>query len=122
MFPCIGYLKLAKKLGISQKVKFLGGKPHDELAKIYNMCDIFVLANCQEITPAVNEALACEKPVVVMETGGCKFAIPSNDYGLIAKRFNIHDMADKIITLIKNKWAPHLKFGEHNLIGRDKRQ
>ena len=100
-------VKLAKKLGISQKVKFLGGKPHDELAKIYNMCDIFVLANCQEITPAVNEALACEKPVVVMETGGCKFAIPSNDYGLIAKRFNIHDMADKIITLIKNKEVRH---------------
>src|SRR3989338_8341116 len=61
------YLKnLAKKLKVEKNVKFLGSKGHNELAKIYNMSDIFVLANYQEITPAVNEALACEKPVVVM--------------------------------------------------------
>lgn len=95
--------KLAKKLNIENNVKFLGKKGHDELAKIYNMCDVFVLANYQEITPAVNEALACEKPVVAMECGGYKFVIPNKRYGLIAKKFDVEDMAKKIVQLIKNK-------------------
>ena len=99
-----GYLKeLAKKLGVEGKVNFLGNKGHEELAKIYNMSDIFVLANYQEITPAVNEALSCEKPVVVMDCGGLSFVIPNQDYGITAKRFDIEDMANKIIMLINDK-------------------
>lgn len=96
-------IKLTKKLNVQNKVKFLGKKSHKELAKIYNMSDVFVLANYQEITPAVNEAMACEKPVVVMECGGRDFVIPNDNYGLISKRFDTEDMADKITTLIKNK-------------------
>lgn len=96
-------VKLAKKLGIEGHVEFLGKKPHEELAKIYNASDIFVLANYQEITPAVNEAMACEKPVVVMECGGSGFIIPNENYGLTAERFNVDDLADKILYLIKNK-------------------
>ena len=96
-------ISLAKELYISSKVKFLGKKGHKELAKIYNMSDVFVLANYQEITPAVNEAMACGKPVVAMECGGYDFVIPNENYGIISKRFNTKDMADKIITLIKNK-------------------
>jgi glycosyltransferase involved in cell wall biosynthesis len=103
-----GYYKnylqdLAKKLNIENKVKFLGSKGHNELAKIYNSSDIFVLANYQEITPAVNEALACQKPVVAMECGGRKFVIPNEQYGLISKKFDVNDIADKITFLIKNK-------------------
>lgn len=103
-----GYYKkhlidLTKKLNIKNKVKFLGKKDHKELAKIYNMSDIFVLANYQEITPAVNEAFACEIPVVAMECGGYDFVIPNKDYGLIAKRFDVEDMAEKIQFLVKNK-------------------
>jgi len=103
-----GYYKdylsgLSEKLGIKSNVRFLGSKGHEELAGIYNMCDVFVLANYQEVTPAVNEALACGKPVVVMECGGYDFVIPSGKYGLISKRFDADDMAEKIIALIKDK-------------------
>ena len=103
-----GYYKnnliaIADKLGIKDKVRFLGRKNHAELAKTYNMCDMLVLANLQEITPAVNEALACERPVVVMECGGRSFVIPDERYGLIAKKFDVEDMAEKILFLIKNK-------------------
>ncbi len=94
---------LAKELGISKNVKFLGAKDHEELAEIYNKSDVFVLANYQEITPAVNEALACEVPVVVMECGGYKFVIPDENYGLISKKLDVDDMAEKIIDLIEDK-------------------
>ena len=96
-------VKFAKKLGIEGKVKFLGKKDHEELARIYNISDIFVLANYQEITPAVNEAMSCGKPVVVMECGGRDFVVPDESYGLVARRFDVEDMAKKIIELIGNK-------------------
>jgi glycosyltransferase involved in cell wall biosynthesis len=96
-------VKLAKKLGISSRVKFLGKKPHEELARLYNMADVFVLANLQEITPAVNEALACGTPVVVMECGGYEFVIPDKGHGLVCRRFDIGDMAKKIEMLLKNR-------------------
>ena len=100
-----GYYKknlaaLSKQLGIGNKVKFLGKKSHSELAKVYNASDVFVLANYQEITPAVNEAMACGVPVVAMQCGGDRFVVPSDDFGLIAKRFDVSDMAEKIMTLL----------------------
>lgn len=103
-----GYYKnnlidLSENLGIKNKIKFLGRKNHEELAKLYNACDVFVLANYQEITPAVNEAMACQKPVVAMECGGSEFVIPNDDYGLISRKFDVDDMAGKIILLLKNK-------------------
>ena len=103
-----GYYKrrlqeLAEMLKISNKVKFLGSKTKEELAEIYNLSDVFALANYQEITPAVNEALACGVPVVAMECGGRKFAIPDESYGLVAKRFDTDDMAEKMKILLKNK-------------------
>ena len=96
-------INLTKRLGIEKNIKFLGDKEHKKLALIYNKADIFVLANYQEMTPAVNEALACQKPVVVMECGGFEYVIPNETYGLISKKFDIDDMAQKIIYLIKNK-------------------
>ena len=95
--------ELVKELGVGKNVKFLGSKGHDELAKIYNASDIFVLANYQEITPAVNEALACGVSVVVMECGGYQFVIPDESYGLISKKMDTDDMAEKIIDLIEDK-------------------
>ena len=103
-----GYYKnhleiLSEKLKVSGYVKFLGGKSKEELAKIYNVADVFVLANYQEITPAVNEALACGTPVVVMECGGRKFVIPNEDYGLVSKKFDVSNMSNKIIKILENK-------------------
>ncbi len=103
-----GYYKkkleaLADSLGLSSNVKFLGSKSTKELAEIYNMADVFVLANYQEITPAVNEALACGVPVVVMECGGRKFVIPDESYGFVSKKFDAEDMASKITDVIENR-------------------
>ena len=96
-------LKLAQDLKMGHEVKFLGDKSHEELASIYNESDIFVLANYQEITPAVNEALACGKPVVVMDCGGREFVIPNREYGMVCKKFDVDDMSIKIKMLIEDK-------------------
>lgn len=103
-----GYYKnslmgLARQLDIEDRVKFLGKKSHFDLARIYNTSDVFVLANYQEITPAVNEAMACGIPVVAMQCGGDMFVISSDDFGLIAKKFDVDDIANKVIMLLDNK-------------------
>ena len=94
--------ELAISLGVLGSVKFLGGIEHEKLPGIYNRADVFVMANFQEITPAVSEALACNIPVVVMECGGRKFILPNENYGLISKKFDVEDMASKIMALLKN--------------------
>ena len=96
-------MQLAADLKLTQNVKFLGSLNHEKLAKAYNQADIFVLANYQEITPAVNEAFACGLPVVAMDCGGRDFVIPNEAYGLTAKRFDVGDMAKKIEALINDK-------------------
>ena len=94
---------ITKSLNLGNYVKFLGKKNHKELAILYNRADIFVLANLQEITPAVSEALACKKPVVIMECGGAGFVIPNENYGIITRRGDIQGLSDGIETLIRNK-------------------
>lgn len=94
---------IVKSEGVEEYVKFFGRKNHNELALIYNKADIFVLANLQEITPAVNEALACKKPVVVMECGGADFVIPNRNYGIVTKKNDIRDFADGIEFFLKNR-------------------
>ena len=113
-------MRLAKELGISDKVKLLGKKSHESLAKVYNGSDIFVLANYQEVTPAVNEALACKIPVVVMECGGRKFIIPDKTHGLVSRKFDVEDMANKIGYLIDNtKEAEKMAEKGHNHVTKN---
>ena len=96
-------IRLARRLDVEGRVKFLGNKSHLELARIYNSSDVFVLANYQEMTPAANEAMACGIPVVAMQCGGDRFVIPGSDFGLIAKKFDVEDIASKIILLLESK-------------------
>ncbi|MBI3026888.1 glycosyltransferase family 4 protein [Candidatus Woesearchaeota archaeon] len=96
-------VQLSEGLGIGDKIKFLGAKSHAELAVIYNMSSVFVLANTQEITPAVNEALACRIPVLVMDCGGVEFAVKNKEYGIVTKKFDVNDMANGIKMLLDNK-------------------
>jgi glycosyltransferase involved in cell wall biosynthesis len=93
----------AKMLGVADKVKFLGSQSHEQLAKTYNKSSVFVLANEQEVTPAVNEALACGIPVVMMECGGVSFVVSHGEEGLISRKYDIKDMAEKIAYVLKNK-------------------
>lgn len=94
---------LVDSLGIKNRVKFLGAKSHKELALVYNQASVFALANLQEITPAVNEALACKVPVVVMDCGGTDFVVRNRNLGIIARRLDIEDMARGIERILTDK-------------------
>ncbi len=54
-------------------VKFLGKLPQEELAKVYNSCDIFALLSFSEGLPlTVIEALACGERVVMTDLPGVR--------------------------------------------------
>jgi glycosyltransferase involved in cell wall biosynthesis len=63
--------KLAKGLGLKDKVILLGQKPHKETLGIMNSCDVFLLPSKSEVFPnTILEALALGKPVIATKIGG----------------------------------------------------
>ena len=62
---------LAVELGIAGRVKFLGPKNPNELRRLYQQANVFVLASFGEALPSViSEALMCGTPVVATGVGG----------------------------------------------------
>jgi len=62
---------LARELGISGRVRFLGLVPNQEVAKLHAAADLFVLSSRLEATPTVVlEALACGTRVVSTDNPG----------------------------------------------------
>ena len=58
-------------MGHPERLIFLGGLAHSEVARAYQACDVFVLPSSREGWPnVVTEALACGCPVVASRTWG----------------------------------------------------
>jgi glycosyltransferase involved in cell wall biosynthesis len=75
------YRALAARLGIADRVEFLGLKSAAELAELYNAADLFVLPSHGEALPAViTEALMCGLPVVATRVGGIPDQVGPHGY------------------------------------------
>jgi glycosyltransferase involved in cell wall biosynthesis len=63
--------QLAKRVGVTGRVRFLGHVEHDDLAVYYAAADALVLASASEGMPNVMlEAMACGTPVIATSVGG----------------------------------------------------
>jgi len=94
-----------KEKGLTDYVILAGGRPHDEIAKWMNSCDVFVLSSLMEGNPTtLFEAIACGIPFVGTKVGGIPDIIASDDYGLLCSPDDAHDLADKLITALDKKW------------------
>ena len=61
---------LSQKLGLSNKIKFLGSFSQPEISRYLNSCDFYVLSSISEGSPkAVLEALASGLPVLATNVG-----------------------------------------------------
>ncbi|MBY8824063.1 glycosyltransferase [Sphingomonas colocasiae] len=77
----------ASKLGISERVRFTGSLPHDEIAQILAAADVMALPSASEgLANAWVEALACGTPIVITDTGGAREVVQSPAIGRIAAR------------------------------------
>ena len=94
---------LARRLGVMERVKFLGEMAHDRLPEIYNAADALILASTREGWPNVLlEAMACGTRAVASEAGGNKEVVASRDAGLIAGERTAKAFANTLSSLLTN--------------------
>lgn len=105
--------QLAKSMGVSNSVKFIGFIPSDKVPKYLASADIYVCTSLSEggLAISTKEAMASELPVVItdlevntewIENGANGFVIPPKDP---------KSLAEKIIYLIEHEDV-RMKFGE----------
>lgn len=81
--------KLSKTLGCSERVRFRGAIPNDEVPRFLNTLDIFVASSREDSESfgvAIVEASAMALPVVVSDVGGLPEVVEHNRTGLVVPR------------------------------------
>lgn len=83
--------KLAKILGVSDRITFLGAKPHKEVFEWLKTLDIYIQPSYQEgLCRSIIEAMSCACPVICSDIGGNyelierDFLFPCGDYKRLA--------------------------------------
>ena len=116
-----GYKKelegLVEKLGIKNKVKFLGFIDDALLPKIFSIADIFILfSEWEGFGIVVIEAMAAGKPVIVSDRGSLPFIVKDEKEGFIVPFGNERLLKEKIKHLLENK----VKAREMGTLGKKK--
>lgn len=102
-------LSLVKELNLEGNVIFIEDAKDEELAKFYDICDIFIMMP-REINGDVEgfgivylEASSFEKPVIGSKSGGVAEAIKENVSGILVNPGNKKQITEAIINLLTNK-------------------
>ena len=75
---------LAARLGVADRVRFLGQLVHGELPYVYSAADALVLASSNEgWANVLLEAMACGTPVVATDVGGSREVVEAPEAGII---------------------------------------
>ncbi|PCI63108.1 MAG: glycosyl transferase family 1 [Kordiimonadales bacterium] len=83
-----------QKLGIADRVEFLGQKKPEEMASLYRSADILLLPSDREGWPNVLlEAMACGTPVVTRSVGAAPDLITDPVAGRVVDSDKSHDIA-----------------------------
>ncbi|MBU1177797.1 glycosyltransferase family 4 protein [Patescibacteria group bacterium] len=95
--------KLASKLGVKNKVRFLGFVA--DIPKFLNQIDIFALTPIrrESFGIAAAEASACGKPVVATNISGLAEVVVDGQTGLVVESKNVTQTAQALLQLVKNQ-------------------
>jgi len=76
----------AARLGIADRVRFLGPVPHTDLPALHAISDMFVMPSTDHETfcLAACEAMSCARPVVASRIGGLVEVVRDGETGLLA--------------------------------------
>lgn len=93
---------LAKDLGISDRVSFLGELNRDQVVEQMNNCDAFVLPSRYETFGVVYiEALACGKPIIATDCGGPAIIVNDNN-GYLVPVDDIQALSESMANMIRD--------------------
>jgi len=94
----------AARLGIADRVQFLGPVPHTDLPAMHAISDIFVMPSTDHETfcLAACEAMSCARPVVASRTGGLVEVVRDGETGLLVPPADPAALAAAIGTLLSD--------------------
>jgi glycosyltransferase involved in cell wall biosynthesis len=98
----LGELKgMVGRLGLENKVKFVGRIPHSEIEEYYQRCRVFVSASrTGSLDKVVLEAMACEKPALTCNNAFLEVFDEDLKEKCYFREKDFTELADKIETLI----------------------
>jgi len=100
------YKQVAKALGVSDSVNFLGYLPDQELADLYSSSSVFVLPSLNRLEGfgiVALEALSYATPVITTYFAGSAQFIRKNKAGLIVPPGDAAALAEAIVTLLEDR-------------------
>ena len=104
--------ELARKLGISEIIKFYGRVSDEKLASLYSNALVFThLVKDAPFGMQVTESMASGTPVISWKPGGPEESITQNETGFLISQFN-HDELIKHIELFLNDHNLALEMGK----------
>lgn len=97
------FLREFQEMSKELNVEFRGWVPHNELDKIYNQADIFILASHVEaLGIVIMEAMASGLPVVATKTSGAKDLVLDGETGFLVPIKDVFAIKEKIKILLEN--------------------
>ena len=98
------WIKNFIKINHLTNLKLLGIFSHEDMPKIYNKADIFLLPSYTEGSPAaLIEAMSCEIPSIATSVGLCKVFIKSGENGILIPPGEPIKITEAIESLVDNK-------------------
>lgn len=92
--------ELAARLGVTERVRFLGAMPQSRLRTVYAAADCLVLASVREGWPNVLlEAMACGTPVVASRVGGVPEIVAVPESGLVVEERSVKALVNALETI-----------------------
>ena len=92
---------LAQRLGVGDRVRFLGHVPHQELAQLYSAADALVLASSREgWANVLLEAMACGTPVVASDIWGTPEVVAAPEAGRLMPELSAAGVARAVTDLL----------------------
>jgi teichuronic acid biosynthesis glycosyltransferase TuaC len=96
---------LAGRLGVSDRVAFVGAKPPDEVAVWLAAASVFILASDFEGCPnVILEAMACGRPVVATKVGDIERMVPDFAGILFDDPEDRSALAECVVTALRRHW------------------
>lgn len=91
------------KLGLVDRVRFIGFVEHHKLPDIYTGGNVYVMASLNEgMSNTLLEALASGLPIIATNTGGTFETVKEGKNGFVIKMESAEDIADKVEILLKD--------------------
>lgn len=95
--------ELSRKLGVAERITFLGAKPQEDLPLYYSAADLFALPSRYEsFGMTAVEAAACGLPTLAFDVGGISQAVSEGKSGHLIAEGDTNAYARKMIQTLEN--------------------